>query len=265
MFTTFQKAVLATIAVSALLLAFVIAAKAPTALAATPLAGFGGGANGSAMAVYGGSGNIAPGVVTTGDATVKIRPDIAIVSAGATVQASTAAAAQAQVADRVTRILAAAKGLGVADADIQTAGYSISPTYAYDDRGGNPRITGYQAQQMVTLTLRTITDAGKALDALVQNDGATNVGIQFSLNDPKAAQADARRLAVEDARSKAEAMARTAGVSLGKVVAISDQSVNIPFKGAMDARLEFGAAAGTQVPVGDLEIVVQVQVQFAIQ
>jgi hypothetical protein len=265
MLTTFQKAVLATIAGSALLLAFIVAAKAPAALASTPLAGFGSGANGSALAIYGGSGNIAPGVVTTGDATVKIRPDIAIVSAGATVQAATAADAQAQVADRVTKILAAAKGLGVADADIQTAGYSISPTYAYDDRGGNPRITGYQAQQMVTLTLRTITDAGKALDALVQNEGATNVGIQFSLNDPKAAQAEARKLAVEDARSKAEAMARTAGVSLGKVVAISDQSVSIPFKGAFDARLEMGAAAGSQVPVGDLEIVVQVMVQFAIQ
>jgi hypothetical protein len=265
MFSTFQKAVLATIAGSALLLAFVVAAKGPTALAATPLAGFGSGANGSAMAIYGGSGNIAPGVVTTGDATVKIRPDIAILSAGATVQASTAADAQAQVADRVTRILAAAKGLGVADADIQTAGYSINPTYAFDDRGGNPRITGYQAQQMVTLTLRTITDAGKALDALVQNDGATNVGIQFSLNDPKAAQADARRLAVEDARSKAEAMARTAGVSLGKVVAISDQSVSIPFKGLERDLAQVGAAGGSQIPVGDLEIVVQVQVQFAIQ
>jgi uncharacterized protein len=265
MLTTFQKAVLATIAGSALLLAFVVAAKAPTAFASTPIPGFGSGANGSALAVYGGSGNIAPGVVTAGGATVKIRPDIAIVSAGATVQAATAAAAQAQVAERVTRILAAAKGLGVADADIQTAGYSISPTYAFDDRGGNPRITGYQAQQMVTLTMRTITDAGKALDALVQNEGATNVGIQFSLNDPKAAQAEARKLAVEDARSKAEAMARTAGVSLGKVVAISDQSVGVPFKGATDARLEFGAAAGSQIPVGDLEIVVQVQVQFAIQ
>ncbi len=263
MLTTFQKAVLATIAGSALLLAFVVAAKAPAL--ASPIAGFGSGANGSAMAIYGGSGNIAPGVVTTGDAIVKIRPDIAIVSAGATVQAATAGDAQAQVGDRVARILAAAKGLGVADADIQTAGYSISPTYAYDDRGGNPRITGYQAQQTVTLTLRTITDAGKALDALVQNDGATNVGIQFSLNDPKAVQAEARKLAVEDARSKAEAMARTAGVSLGKVVAISDQSASVPFKGAMDARLEFGAAGGTQVPVGDLEIVVQVQVQFAIQ
>ena len=264
MLTTFQKAVLATIAGSALLLAFVVAAKAP-ALASTPIPGFGSGANGSALAIYGGSGNIAPGVVTTGDASVKIRPDIAIISAGATVQAATAAEAQTQVADRVGKILAAARALGVADADTQTSGYSISPTYAYDDRGGNPRITGYQAQQTITLTLRTIGDAGKALDALVQNDGATNVGISFSLKDPKAAQADARRLAVEDARSKAEAMAKTAGISLGKVVAISDQSVGLPYQ---DARLfapQVGAAGGTQVPVGDLEIVVQVMVQFAIQ
>lgn len=261
MLTTFQKAVIATIAGSALLLAFVVAAKAPAALAATPL---GGGPNGSALAVYGPSGQINPGIVTTGAGKVKLRPDIAILQVGATVQAATAADAQAQVADRIGRILAAAKGLGIADADVQTASYSISPQYAYDDRGGTPRITGYQAVQMVQVTLRSVADAGKALDALVRGDGATNASITFALNDPKGSEAEARRLAIEDARSKAQAMASAAGVSLGKAIAINDQSYSSP----LDAkRLEFqaGQAADSQLPVGDLEIVINVQVQFAIQ
>ena len=263
MLTTFQKAVLATIAASALILALVVAAKGPAALAATPLLG-GAGANGSALSVVGGNYGIAPGIVTTGAGLVKLKPDIAILSVGATVQGSTAADAQAQVADRIARMLAAAKGLGVADGDIQTSSYQIHPQYAYDDRGGTPRITGYQAMQMLTITLNTVADAGKALDALVQSDGATNASITFALKDPKNAEAEARRLAVEDARSKAQAMASAAGVSLGKAIAINDQSVGTPFKGERALQVP-GAAADTQIPVGDLEIVVQVQVQFAIQ
>lgn len=262
MLTTFQKAVLATIAGSALLLAFVVAAKGPAALAATPFAG---GANGAALSVVGGTSGIAPGVVTTGAGSVKLKPDIAILQVGATVQASTAADAQAQVADRIARMLAAAKGLGIADSDIQTSSYQIHPQYAYDDRGGTPRITGYQAVQMLTITLNVVADAGKALDALVRNDGATNASITFALKDPKNAEAEARRLAVEDARSKAQAMASAAGVSLGKAIAINDQSVGTPFKGERTLQVAPGAAADTQIPTGDLEIVISVQVQFAIQ
>ncbi len=253
MLTTFEKALLATIAGAVLVIALVLAARGPAVAAA-----------GSQVVTGGSSGGIAPGIVTLGDATVKIKPDLAILTVGAVAQADTAAQAQTVVAQRVDRILAAAKTLGIADKDVATSAYRIEPQYAYD-QGKAPRITGYQATQMLTLKVRTIDAAGRALDALVQNDGATNASLAFSLEDPKPTEAQARELAIKDAQAKADAMAKTAGVSLGKIVSISETtSTPIPYK-AIAAPLPAGAGGGTQVPVGELEVQIRVQVQFAIQ
>lgn len=250
MLTTFQKAVLATIAVSALLIAVAIGghSAAATTLIMPP-----------------NTGGSAAGIVTTGDATVKIRPDIALITVGVTVQAATAADAQSQAADRVAKILARAKQLGVADADTKNGGYSIQPQYAYGPNQA-PRITGYQATQQVVLTYRKVDDAGRALDALVQNDGATNASLQFALEDPKGAQADARKKAIGDAKAKAQAMADAAGVRLGAAISVSDQSTGGGI--ALDSIKRFEGASApapqTQIPVSDLDIVIRVTVQFAI-
>lgn len=257
MLTTFQNALIGTIAGSALLLAFVVLAVRTPALAAT--GGAGAGLFASQVVSNGG---IAPGVVTTGEGTIFVAPDIAILSVGATVQAATAGEAQTQVADIIKKVLDAAKAAGIADNDIETSSYNIQPNYVYAE-GRAPSISGYQAQQLVTLTLRDITKAGTTLDSLVRDTGATNATIAFSLDDPKDAQAEARKLAVEDARAKAQSMASAAGISLGRILSISDQSVGMPFKG-IELRQSAGAA-DTQIPVGDLQIAVQVQIQFEIQ
>jgi uncharacterized protein YggE len=121
---------------------------------------------------------------------------------------------------------------------------------------------------MLQLTLRAVDDAGKALDRLVQNDGATNASIAFSLDDPKKAQADARKQAIDDARSKADAMAQTAGVRLGRIVAITDSSsqpIPLPYQRFDVAAPQAQPAPAAQVPAGELQVVVHVQVQFEIQ
>lgn len=249
MLTPFQKALLGTLAGSALLVALVLAARGPAIAATAPAV---------TLAL---NGQIPPGIVTTGDATVRIRPDIAVLGAGAVAQAATAQEAQAAVAARVARILDQAKGLGIAQKDIADAGYQIEPQYAYG-QGQAPRITAYQATEQITLTLRDVEAAGKAVDALVQGDGANTVSVRFALEDPKAAQANARALAIADARAKAAAMAGAAGVGVGRVIAVSDESAPQPVSRA------FGVAAATrdtQIPVGDLDIVVRVQVQFEIR
>jgi uncharacterized protein YggE len=251
MLTTFQKAVLATIAFSALLVTVAITGRggaAATTLVVPPMAG-----------------GPAQGVITTGDATVKVRPDIALITVGVTAQAPTAAEAQSQAAERVARILERAKQLGVADKDTKHGGYSIQPQYAYGPNQA-PKITGYQATQQIVLTYRQVDNAGKALDALVQGDGATNASLQFALEDAKAAQADARTKAIADAKAKAQAMADAAGVRLGAAISVSDQSSGGPIVLDSMKRLEGMPvpAAQTQIPVSDLDIVIRVTVQFAI-
>jgi uncharacterized protein YggE len=196
------------------------------------------------------------GIITSGDATVTKRPDIAFLSAGVDAQASTAAGAQKDLANQAAKLIARIKTLGVPDQDINTTNYSIGPRYT---TAGT--INGYDASEQLEMKWHNVDNVGTALDALVQQGGATRIGVSFGLADPKAAQAEARTLAIGDARSRAAAMARAAGVQLGQVLSITDNT-----SGVRSPNYAFAptADAGTQVPVGQLDIIVTVEVGFAI-
>ncbi len=258
--TLFQRALLGTIGLGALVIALVVAAKQPAASG-----GFLGGDEarlGAPSALAGGG--LVPGIAVGGDATVKALPDVAILTIGATTQARTAAEAQTALNDRIARILQRAKDLKIADKDTKNSGYTINPQYASGPSQA-PTITGYQASQTVTFTMRDVAGVGKALDAFVQGDAATNVQIRFALDDPKPKQAEARAQAIADARVKAKAMADAAGVRLGKVISVSESSSG-PGPVFDAAPLRAGAGpVGPTIPVGELDVVVHVQVQFTIE
>ncbi len=184
-----------------------------------------------------------PGVITSGDATVSRKPDLALISAAVESKQGSASAAQSDLAGKATGLIARAKALGIPDKDISTSGYSVGPSYAL-------------------LKWHNVDTVGKTLDALVQEGGATQISVGFTLADPKAAQAEARSLAIADARSRAQAMAAAAGVKLGKVLRVSDLSTSGYSSANFD--IKAGAAASTQVPVGELDVQVAVEVDFAI-
>jgi hypothetical protein len=256
MLTLFQKTLVGIVAFGFLLVALVVAAKAP-AQATT----FAPAVQVPVNAV------IAPGIVTTGDATVRVKPDGAIVSVGTVVQAPTADEAQAMLSERIAKLLERAKALAIADSDTKTVGYRIDPQYAYE-QGRAPRLTGFQATQQIALTLHGTDGVGKVLDTLVQSDGANTATVAFTLLDAKAAQASAREQAIQDAVAKAQAMAKTAGVQLGKVVSVNDIGLAPTVDGrTLEAYSAFkmaipAAVPQPQLPTGELQVVVRVQVQF---
>lgn len=202
--------------------------------------------------------SIESGVFTSGDASVSKAPDTAFLYAGVESQQATASAAQSDLASKAAKLIARVKALGVADKDLNTSGYAVSPTYAPNGQV----VTGYRASEQLQITWHDVSSVGKALDAIVQEGGATNVGASFGLADPKVAQAEARNLAIADARSRAQAMASAAGVRLGAVIRVSD----LTSSGLPSARFDVGAAApaATQLPVGELTVAVTVEVDFAI-
>ena len=238
----------ATATVCALVVALVVVAAARPVILQTPLT------NVAATTSY-----FNPGVITGGDATVSKRPDIAYINVGVEAQASSASQAQKDLATLANKLIAKAKSLGIPDKEINTSGYSVGPIYSNDGRN----ITGYQAGLSLNLKWHNVDNVGTALDGLVQQGGATRISVSFGLNDPKAAQAEARSQAIADAKSRATAMAKAAGVQLGQVLRITDQStVSRPpmYELAPVAR----AADSTTVPVGELEVTVQVEVDFAL-
>jgi len=199
-----------------------------------------------------------PGVITSGDAIASRKPDLALISAAVESKQSSASAAQSDLAGKAAGLIARAKALGIADRDINTSGYSVGPSYAPN----TGTIDGYRAFEGLVLKWHNVDTVGKTLDALVQEGGATQISVGFTLADPKAAQAEARSLAIGDARSRAQAMATAAGVKLGKVLRVSDVSTSGYSSANFDVK--GGAAASTQVPVGQLDVQVAVEVDFAI-
>lgn len=245
---TLVTAAIATLCASVVALAVMVAGRPPVVLS-TPLTN-----------VATDPGTFNPGVVTAGDAVVTKRPDIAFITVGVEAQAQTASQAQRDLASTANRLVAKAKSLGIPDSEINTSGYSIGPMYAPD---GKQTVTGYQAGESLELKWHNVDNVGNALDGLVQQGGATRIGVTFGLNDPKAAQAEARSLAIADAKSRAQAMAKAAGVTLGQVLRITDESV-----AARQPAYNLGASAiasdQTQLPVGELQVSVSVEVDFAL-
>ena len=198
------------------------------------------------------------GVISSGDATVTRKPDIAYVFVGVESQQPTASSAQSDLAAKAAKLIARAKVLGIADKDINTSGYSVGPVYS----SGGQTITGYRASETLQLKWRNVDTVGKTLDGLVQDGGATQVGVSFGLADPKAAQVEARALAIADARARAKAMAGAAGVTLGQLIRVSD----VTFSGYPSPMYGVRAAdsGATQLPVGELNVTVTVEVAYAI-
>jgi uncharacterized protein YggE len=200
-------------------------------------------------------------ILAGGDATVTKKPDLAIVSAGIEAQASSAGVAQRDLAAKAARLIARIKQLGVADKDLSTSGYWIGPVYGSTGQ----TVTGYRASEQLQVKWHNVDTVGATLDAIVQQGGATNISVGFGLANPKAAQAEARALAIADARSKAQAMASAAGVQLGQVIRVADSASSYRTPNPYS----FGAGAAdkavvTQVPIGDLEVQVTVEVDYSI-
>lgn len=199
------------------------------------------------------------GILTTGDAVVSRKPDLATVSAGVQAQASSAAAAQSDLASKIAKLVSRIKSLGVPDKDLSTSGYWVGPIYSQNGE----TVSGYRASEQLVVKWHNVDTVGKAVDAIVQEGGATNISVGFGLSDTKAAQAEARSLAIADARNRAGAMASAAGVKLGPVVRIVDLSAysRPPVDYAVGAA---AAAPSTQIPVGQMDVQVSVEVDFAL-
>jgi hypothetical protein len=184
-------------------------------------------------------------VTVTGNGKVTVVPDVARVYLGVTLTKPTVKEARDAAARAMTDVIAAIKGLGIADADIQTTGLSLSARYA---ENSSTRIVGYIISEQVQVTVRNLDKAGDVVDAATAK-GATDVnGISFELANPAKAQDDARAAAVAAARTSAQAMASAAHVTLGAVVSMSDASAPSP--------IYYGAAAGA-VPMADVKTPVQ--------
>ena len=213
-----------------------------------------------------------PSVVAPGETLLEITatgrttrvPDIAAIRAGVVTEAATAAAAAADNAARMTRVVAALRAAGIAPRDLSTAALQLEPRYA-EAAGQAPRVTGYRATNTVSVRFRDIARAGAVLDALAAQGANQIDGPNFALADPDAALDTARIDAVSRARARAELYARAAGLHVGRLVSISENGEDRGGSPPVMYRLRAAAAPTTPVLAGETEVSVTLAVRFALR
>lgn len=194
------------------------------------------------------------------------RPDMATVTLGVQTEAPTAQAAFQANAQRMTALIAALRRAGVAERDIQTANISINAQYVYQENQP-PRLTGYQASNTVYAKVRNLDRLGSTLDAAVNAGGNTLQGVAFSHQNPDAQLDAARTDAMTEARRRAELYARAAGLTVGRIISISESGGYAPpVPMPMYARAQaMDAAANTPTMPGEIDTTINLGVVFELR
>lgn len=201
----------------------------------------------------------------TGEGKVSVIPDIATVNVGVISNGSTVKEAQNNLNENINAVTAAIKKVGIDEKDIKTSNYNLSPTYDYS--AGDQQITGYEAASTLTIKVRKIDSANNVVDAATAAGANTVGGISFDVDDKTKAEDEARKLAVADAKAKAELAAATTGFTLGKIINYQESTNNNRFM-PMYAKADMaigGANESTKLSTGTTDIELTVTLSYEVR
>lgn len=186
-------------------------------------------------------------VTVSAEGSVSARPDIAHIQSGVVTEAATAAAALSKNSSTMTHLTIGLKASGIADGDIKTTSFNVAPRFVHARDGSAPAIDGYRVTNDVHVIVRNISKVGELLDRLVALGANQIGGLSFDVAKADALRDEARKLAIANARRRAELYAAAAGASLGPVISILEETVHMVPRGPMLAR----APAADSVPISE--------------
>lgn len=205
-------------------------------------------------------------------------PDLATFSFSVSADAKTVAEAQSQVTSKIDTIVSKLKDLGIEEKDVKTIDYNVYPKYTYSSSPCSPTYCppskqtqdGYTASHSISVKVRKTEDAGTAL-ALAGDAGATNLsGISFTVDDLEKITAEARAMAIKDAKEKAKSLSDELDVNLVRVVSYSDGTEGVGPMPYYSERSSTGVMAVDQakaptLPTGENKVSIVVNVTYEIR
>jgi uncharacterized protein YggE len=212
---------------------------------------------------------IQPRIVVTGEGEATVAPDMAILSLSVMREAKTAREALDANNAAMAEVIEAVKQFGIADRDVQTAGLQIMPRYNYTNKPDGTQdaeLVAYQVVNTLTVRVRDLVKTGEIIDKAVSLGVNQGGNIVFTNDDPSATITEARKNAVAEATTRAKTLAEAAGVQLGRVLEIMDQSFGAqPMQ--IQAKSFDRAMMGASVPIeaGETSYRVQVNMTFELK
>ncbi|MEA1929781.1 MAG: SIMPL domain-containing protein [Patescibacteria group bacterium] len=213
----------------------------------------------------------------SGEGKVVIVPDVAefnfsVITEGG----SDIARLQTDNVQKINKAIDYLKSQDIDEKDIKTEGYDLSPRYQRCVRSlitqvcPPPTIVGYTITQRVSVKVRDFDIVGELLSGVVESGANTVSQLNFTIDDPEAARAEAREEAIEQAQNKAKAIAKAAGFSIGRLVSIDEGGYRpAPFYGRVESMAMGGEmmdeAIAPAIEPGSEEVVVTVNLRYEIR
>lgn len=202
------------------------------------------------------------GIRVSGSGTVYGEPDTAMFTVGINTVSDDVSEATEESNAVALAITEALLEAGVVETDIQTSSFNVFRENSGSD-DGDQQVPQFRVINSITVTVRDTAITGDLL-SLALESGANQVNnLRFTISDAESLRAEARALAVEDARERAEQLAQLAGVELGNPVFIEEFHTGGPMPAARQG-MAFSEASSVPIEAGELSVSVDVNMIFAI-
>lgn len=206
-------------------------------------------------------------ISVNGDGQVFAKPDTFILQVAVEEKTKTTEEGFAAVAKKIGAIQKLMKDNGIADKDIQSVNISINPNYNYDN--GKTTVDGFVATHGLRIKIRKLESVDTILTGVSTIAWVQIQNTSYDIDDKTEFYREARHLAITKAHQKAEDMAKATGITVGKVVSISEsQSYNPPMYGNQMMKASMvadGGREGGTISAGQLEISTTISINYEIR
>ena len=207
--------------------------------------------------------------MVTGTGKVSVAPDIAKFSLGIQENGSSLKSVQDSVDKKSKTLVDSLKKLGVGESDIKTTSYSVYPQYDYTNPG--QRITGYQVSINYEVTVKNFDKLNDIFGIATANGANIAGGISFDLSDKlkKVKLQEAREMGVAEAKEKAQGLAKASGITLGKIINVSEGEENNIRPIALMEKADSGAPSEAPAPAdiqpGTTDIILNISLSYEVR
>jgi hypothetical protein len=203
-------------------------------------------------------------IEVTGNGEAHVTPDVASLNLAIETHAPTAQQSAGQNASLAQKVVDALTKKLQGKGKVWTGGYSLYPEYNEPRPNEKPVVTGYRADNSITVETGEIGMLGGLIDTAIEA-GANRINfLNFKLRDERQARSQAIALAAKDAQTQAASLAKSLGVTLGPVVKATTVGENQPIPMARFAAATVGAM-GAPTPVQPNEVTVPATVSITYQ
>jgi len=225
--------------------------------------------SGVSMLINGGKpgDNVGANIISfTGEGKISTKPDMAFVDFSVVTQGVQLADVQNKNSEKMNKVAEFLKSFGVEEKDIKTTNYNLYPQYTYENNR-IPQIMGYQISQTLSVKIKQLDKVGEVMEKVV-GMGVNQVNsLYFGVENDEEIKEQARKMAIDNAKEKAEKLAKELGIRLGKLTNFYENTSGypVPMYDSYKAVGMGGGAGSPNIQTGENEIIVNITLNYEVK